>query len=155
MNDAQQWDWTLLQDIVKGLLKVSTKGTVYNNELLILSKKVSKQVNLVAYMTPEEAEIHMHKEGLSVKQILIEATENCKELLDDNEWEAASLPTPSKVPPSTYLTEASLLALLQNGPKNQKTARDKSNDNCFNCGKLGHHASECPRKKKTNKHQSS
>ena len=155
LNDAQQWDWTLLQDIVRGLLKVSTKGTVYNNELLIRSKKVSKQVNLVAYMTTEEAEVQMDKEGLYVNQILIEATENYKESLDDDEWEAASLPTPSKVPPATYLTEASLLALLQNGPKNKKTARDKSNDTCFNCGKLGHHASECPNKKKTNKHQSS
>ena len=127
----------------------------YRHPLRETKTKLNAKLLEIRHKNYADAHADLVKDELDVLSVTKRIKEQYREQLDEGKWPAASHAKDSKALNRNYGSvnmvnvkdiRKVVASLVQNVPSSN---RDKSKDECNNCGQKGHWARDCPQKKKT------
>ena len=163
MDNAGHYSHGLTLNMVDGFLHASKdhKGT-FHHELNNLRSLVSRKEQETIFLSVDDQSASFAKDSLSYRDVCLHAVKLYNELLSNNMWEPGKLPKDRQAPaaPSTNLTKAQVLTLIENASKGGSSTRSsnkkfggksdgkpKGAGLCYNCGEKGHLIKDCPKPK--------
>ena len=158
LHGARMYDHGLTLNMLKTIMESGNEDFRYG--LRSLKEKLNKKLLDIRHLSYDEAHKKMVEEELDVQSVLKRCKQEYRILLDDGKWPAASHARDSKAIGRSYgsVNKAAvdhlnqLLAnALQRNPGAAVGGRDKSRDQCRNCGEKGHWANECPKRSQGNR----
>ena len=150
LSRADQFNPILILTMLENLSEVSVTGS-FPFQILDKHKEVKQTLDNYAGLPKDEVVKKVHKSQLDYEHILKFATKVYNDLLKDNKWPPVQPPSDSGYQSISNLNLAAtgtltntVLALIQKKLSNDSGLKGP----CFNCGKMGHIARNCPDKAK-------
>lgn len=161
---ANEWQWSLLLNIVQNLVEANNATFQSQQHLHIIS--VDKMLRSLSSIPADDAEEFVRSKQLHYDDILTSAEDLYKTLLDNGKWEPAKIPKDSgKAPEQTLgnlanMTISDLKALLASASSDKSEEKKKKNDKssngkrkCWTCQSTDHIAANCPNKNATTQNE--
>ena len=150
LHSAGVYDPKLTLNILNGLMEAGgTANEDFRFPLRKIKLELESKLRAIAHKPYAEAHKDLCKSQLDAKSVLKQAKTEYRNLLDNDKWPAAAHAKDSKALNKNYgnVNAAATAEKLVHALIQSVSDRDKSQDSCNNCGKLGHWARDCPQKK--------
>lgn len=153
LHDAGLYDHNLTMTMLNKLLEAGGENNEdFCHPLRSTKTELNKKLLEIRHKNYFDAHADLVAANLDVLSVTKLVKNQYRELLDDGKWPAAAHAKDSKAVNRNYGSvnmvkeiRKVVASLVQNTP----SGRDKSGDECNNCGDKGHWARDCPKKKGT------
>ena len=156
LEAAGMYDHTLTMKMLNTIMTAggdSQEAEDFRYPLRAVKQKLNDKLLKIRHMDYHTAWTVMSNVDLDVQSVLEAAKDEYRKIHDEGKWPAATHAKDSKAMNKNYGTvnmaaSQDLQRYVNSLVQNAYGGRDKSSDECHNCGKRGHWSRDCPQPKK-------